>query len=375
MTSINKNNYEAFFLDYIEGSLDAEQISALMLFVVDHPELKEELQGLEMIKLKPDTQIRFGEKKLLKKPVVNAVGQINKNNYQEFFAAASENDLNESDSKNLQQFLRSNPDLQKEYELILLCRLQPDASIVFADKDLLKKTPLISLPLKRLYYGMAIAASLALLIGLGLLFDPAPDVQEIRPQMKPFMVEELPEPKTQLPIISGKNESMATVRKEITKESPEMATPLHKSYQSEREILALNRLATIPAHERLKVTRNKREPMNKRVYFSNNYTNITIAQNIRHAEIIPDENVVQKLLAQGSAVVKEIFRPEDNNIRIRTDALDLWKIADAGINGFARLTDSDLEFRKKKDDDGNVVAFALESQSMHINRNLRKNKQ
>lgn len=375
MTSINKNNYEAFFLDYIEGSLDAEQISALMLFVVDHPELKEELQGLEMIKLKPDTQIRFGEKKLLKKPVVNAVGQINKNNYQEFFAAASENDLNESDSKNLQQFLRSNPDLQKEYELILLCRLQPDASIVFADKDLLKKTPLISLPLKRLYYGMAIAASLALLIGLGLLFDPAPDVQEIRPQMKPFMVEELPEPKTQLPIISGKNESMATVRKEITKESPEMAAPLHKSYQSEREILALNRLATIPAHERLKVTRNKREPMNKRVYFSNNYTNITIAQNIRHAEIIPDENVVQKLLAQGSAVVKEIFRPEDNNIRIRTDALDLWKIADAGINGFARLTDSDLEFRKKKDDDGNVVAFALESQSMHINRNLRKNKQ
>lgn len=375
MTSINKNNYEAFFLDYIEGSLDAEQISALMLFVVDHPELKEELQGLEMIKLKPDTQIRFGEKKLLKKPVVNAVGQINKNNYQEFFAAASENDLNKSDSKNLQQFLRSNPDLQKEYELILLCRLQPDASIVFADKDLLKKTPLISLPLKRLYYGMAIAASLALLIGLGLLFDPAPDVQEIRPQMKPFMVEELPEPKTQLPIISGKNESMATVRKEITKESPEMAAPLHKSYQSEREILALNRLATIPAHERLKVTRNKREPMNKRVYFSNNYTNITIAQNIRHAEIIPDENVVQKLLAQGSAVVKEIFRPEDNNIRIRTDALDLWKIADAGINGFARLTDSDLEFRKKKDDDGNVVAFALESQSMHINRNLRKNKQ
>jgi hypothetical protein len=375
MTSINKNNYEAFFLDYIEGSLDAEQISALMLFVEDHPELKEELQGLEMIKLKPDTQIRFGEKKLLKKPVVNAVGQINENNYQEFLAAASENDLNESDSKNLQQFLRSNPDLQKEYELILLCRLQPDASIVFADKDLLKKTPLISLPLKRLYYGMAIAASLALLIGLGLLFDPAPDVQEIRPQMKPFMVEQLPEPKTQLPVGSGKNVSTTVVRKEITKESPEMAAPLHKSYQNEREILALNRLATIPAHERLKVTRNKREPMNKRVYFSNNYTNITIAQNIRHAEIIPDENVVQKLLAQGSAVVKEIFRPEDNNIRIRTDALDLWKIADAGINGFARLTDSDLEFRKKKDDDGNVVAFALESQSMHINRNLRKNKQ
>jgi hypothetical protein len=375
MTSINKNNYEAFSLDYIEGLLDAEQISALMLFVEDHPELKEELQGLEMIKLKPDKQLQFGEKKILKKPVVIAVGQINENNYQEFFAAAGENDLNESDSKDLQQFLRSNPDLQKEYELILLCRLQPETSIVFADKDLLKKTPLISLPLKRLYYGMAIAASLALLIGLGLLFDPAPDVQEIRPQMKPFMVEELPEPKTQLPVGSGKNESMAAVRKEITKESPKMVAPLHKSSQKEREILALNRLATIPAHEKLKVTRNKREPMDKRVYFSNNYTNITVAQNIRHAEITPDKNLVQKLLAQGSAVVKEIFRPEDNNIRIRTGALDLWKIADAGINGFASLTDSDLEFRKKKDDDGNVVAFALESQSMHINRNLRKNKQ
>jgi hypothetical protein len=72
--------------------------------------------------------------------------------------------------------------------------------------------------------------------------------------------------------------------------------------------------------------------------------------------------------------VKEVFQPGEEDINIMPASVNFWQIADVGINGFARLTGADLEFRTNTDEDGRVLSFALESQSMLINRNLRRNK-
>ena len=48
---INLHNYEAFFLDYKEGSLSAEQEKELFLFLEQHPHLYEELHAFENIVL------------------------------------------------------------------------------------------------------------------------------------------------------------------------------------------------------------------------------------------------------------------------------------------------------------------------------------
>lgn len=44
MENINLNNYEAYFLDYLEGNLSLEATGDLLLFLEAHPELKEELE-------------------------------------------------------------------------------------------------------------------------------------------------------------------------------------------------------------------------------------------------------------------------------------------------------------------------------------------
>ncbi len=63
---INKLNYENFVIDYIEGNLSGEQKEAFDFFIVDHPEIYDEIK--EFISapiLKEDESIIFENKELL----------------------------------------------------------------------------------------------------------------------------------------------------------------------------------------------------------------------------------------------------------------------------------------------------------------------
>lgn len=48
---INRNNYEAFFLDFIEGRLNEEQRAEVQLFLLKHPDLAAELEDLTALPL------------------------------------------------------------------------------------------------------------------------------------------------------------------------------------------------------------------------------------------------------------------------------------------------------------------------------------
>jgi len=46
---INKNNYEAFLLDLSEGNLTLAEEKALIDFLVEHPELEVDVEGLPVL--------------------------------------------------------------------------------------------------------------------------------------------------------------------------------------------------------------------------------------------------------------------------------------------------------------------------------------
>ena len=120
---ININNYEAFLIDYMEGRLDNAGIQQLKAFCaqnnIDFEELTEDLPVLDS----PD--ITFEEKECLFKSETTPFDDMDDN----------------------------------------LCKLEPDTSIVFKDKESLKKKAVI-LPL---YAKIAAAAVIILLFGLFLL--------------------------------------------------------------------------------------------------------------------------------------------------------------------------------------------------------------
>lgn len=387
MTSISKNNYEVFFLDYIEGRLDAAETSALLQFLETHPELKEELDSIELIKLEPDHKISFESKDALKKPLFKPFGKIDQQNYEEFFIAAAENDLSYSDKSDLNIFLQKNPDLAKELETIKLCRLQPETKLIFENKQLLKKNIVLPFLSQRIYYIAAVAASLALLIGLGIIFRPGTQPANKITYLEPTTLNDQfnIEPEiasdpgiSKMPVKTTEVDAAQTITIPAPNYEPDIKNnkPKNEIYlPGSRELTTPVFLASLSAPDKIFTLSPPVLSKNLRQYFSNYYQDIAVAQNIRHAESAEEDQLAEKLLAQGTNVIKEIFQPGEQEIEIKPEKLNIWNIADAGINGFARLTGADLEFRKRKNDEGKVVAFALESQSMLISKNLRRNKQ
>jgi anti-sigma factor RsiW len=131
--SINLHNYEIWFLDYAEGNLSPEQVAELMVFVEQHPELKEELEAFDVIPVTPNETISF-DTSSLKKTAADK-NEINTYNEEEFFIASIEGDLDVMQEKALELYLNQHPEKKAVFELYKKTQLQ-------AEKDTFGSTTL-----------------------------------------------------------------------------------------------------------------------------------------------------------------------------------------------------------------------------------------
>jgi hypothetical protein len=134
---IDLHNYEAFFLDYHEGTLSPRQVAELMLFVEQHPHLKAELESFESISLNDfeDDTIFAGKDKLKK--------AVTADNFEEMAIAFVEGTLPVEMQEGLLAFVEKNPSYKVQLELFRSTVLPAD-QITFEGKEKLKKK--IALP-------------------------------------------------------------------------------------------------------------------------------------------------------------------------------------------------------------------------------------
>lgn len=129
--NINKHNYEAFFLDYYEGKLTPNEVAELLLFIEQHPEVKEDFDSFENITL-DNSSFVFENKEELKK-------EITFNNKDEYFIKAIEGNITKTENELLNSFLKQHPQSFYELELYKKTKLYPELNIVFDNKDTLKQ--------------------------------------------------------------------------------------------------------------------------------------------------------------------------------------------------------------------------------------------
>jgi len=129
--TINKQNYEAFFLDYHEGNLTPQQVAELLLFVEQHPEFREEFESFENISLADLPSVSFDFKANLKK-------EITVENKDDYFIRAVENTITPAEQILLDTFLKQHPHFLSDLGLFKKTKLQADLSIVFENKEQLK---------------------------------------------------------------------------------------------------------------------------------------------------------------------------------------------------------------------------------------------
>lgn len=158
--NINRENYEAFFIDYLDGILSEAGIVELEAFLLENPDLREELEGMEKIFLAP-TDESFSLKENLKQ--VDLSSPVEEGNFEFYCIAESEGDLTPDQVAELEKFVAQNPSRQKERDLIHRLKITPDPSIKFSDKERIKKSIfLISRPL--IYRGIGVAAGIAIML-------------------------------------------------------------------------------------------------------------------------------------------------------------------------------------------------------------------
>lgn len=157
---INRDNYEIFLIDHLEGNLEAGLEKELLLFLEANPDLNEEYQLLAdaSYTLIPETDA-VPDFTFLKKEGAYIT--------QDEMIASIEGDLNKEAEGDLQRKLKRFPAYQKDYRLFQLTKLAPEA-IVFEGKDRLKRKLAMVVPLY-VRYG-AVAAVLMAFFLTGVLY-------------------------------------------------------------------------------------------------------------------------------------------------------------------------------------------------------------
>ncbi|AHW61768.1 hypothetical protein SAMN05444285_103141 [Draconibacterium orientale] len=136
MKEINRTNYEAYFIDYLEGNLAEGMIDSFIAFLKANPDLKQELELYEPISLEPE-KVSFNKKSELYKSKFD-----NNEAFDNAAIALLEGDLNEPEKQEFETYLASHPEKEKEATAFQNTKLKADESIVFADKKkLYKKAP------------------------------------------------------------------------------------------------------------------------------------------------------------------------------------------------------------------------------------------
>ncbi len=162
--NINKNNYESWFLDYHEGTLAAEKVAELFLFLEKYPEFKNEFESFAQITL-PLSEEEFSLKDDLKKNTITTL------NYSDYLIAELEGDLNLQERVALQSFMDAHPELEKEKLLFSKTIMQKEI-VAYPAKAELKKRVLGVQKSNSPILWMAVAAMILLLIGVYFIQRP-----------------------------------------------------------------------------------------------------------------------------------------------------------------------------------------------------------
>ena len=152
--NIDRNNYEEFFLLYVDNELSAADRKAVELFVQHNADLKAELDMLQQTVFNADDVV-FEHKTSLHKEEITAL--------QENLLLYLDDELSTADKLSVEKLLQADTVANKELALLQQTKLQADTAIVFANKKSLYRKEggrVIELPWRRI-------AAAAILLGFG----------------------------------------------------------------------------------------------------------------------------------------------------------------------------------------------------------------
>ncbi len=157
--NITRENYEAYFIDYLDGILTDSQIHEMEAFLMNNDDLREEIEGLEKISLQSDP-INYQIKENLKN--IDLRDAVCESNFEFYCIAEMEGDLSEQESVSLKQYIGQNQERIQIHQHFLKTRLPLTAELF--DKKASLKHSIFQIKRPVVYRSLALAASIAVLL-------------------------------------------------------------------------------------------------------------------------------------------------------------------------------------------------------------------
>lgn len=157
---INIENYESFYLDFLDGNLNENDTVVLMAFLEENPSLKVDDSEFAYFSSEESAQLDDFSKSLLKFQGFDHI--IDAQNIEYFLIASVEKQLSEEKARGLQQFLIENPSFLVDLQLYERTQLIADNSIFYPEKNKLKRG--IVIPMYARFF--AAAAGIALFFSI-----------------------------------------------------------------------------------------------------------------------------------------------------------------------------------------------------------------
>ncbi len=133
--NINRNNYEVFFLMYIDRELSNREMQVVEEFLREHPDLQEEMEMLAGTVLTEDLNpVSFPDKSRLFRTDDNK-SLVNISNYESYFVLYADDELTNEEKAATEKFVYDHPECQAEFEAFQKAKLTADTSIVFHRKE------------------------------------------------------------------------------------------------------------------------------------------------------------------------------------------------------------------------------------------------
>lgn len=127
--NINRHNYEAFFLLYVDNELSAADRKAVDVFVQQNPDLKIELALLQDTVMKADDIMLERKDRLYMEEDISAL--------QKNLLLYADNELTDAEKKSVEKLIATDKTALVEWNILQHTKLQPDMAVVFEDKQLL----------------------------------------------------------------------------------------------------------------------------------------------------------------------------------------------------------------------------------------------
>ena len=339
---IDIHNYEAFFLDFVEGRLDDASTLEMLAFLRKHPDLKAELESFTDVRLESSEVTFQGKNELKKFDFQNS--QVTLKNFEDYCIAHYEKLLSPRESEKLFKFLALNPDKQDDFKLFGKTVLKADTSVIFEAKPFLKRKPKGAVRTIILKW-TAVAAGIVLIVSV---FYKSPDKSSTTlPQNIVAVQSEKVEQKSDAPVTQKVNEvKVFKTRARTTVDSQPVQSPVEFAFEKEENLQPLKPLDAA----KLRVNNEEEHPE----------TLMALNSTVSAGNYNDEEDF--EVLDYAEKVLREKVLKSKNQDPVRRK-FSLWDLADITLKGYNRISEKDIILHRKTDEKGKLTVLAIETEN------------